>query len=559
MTPCREKETFVCRVGFGSSALAPDLGEPAALVLEAPQRDPEQAVDHASLLTPVRAIRAPISGSDSCVPASSHQPRDAMARERARSRVVAVHVGDLELAARGRLEAADDLEHVRRVAVEPDDGVARGRRVVAHVDDARLLDHVGDPPVVAVDDDAEALGVGDFLHEDGRAVVALDEAADRVGLGILEDVVAEADDELVVAGEALGHADDLRDPARLDLHLVGEIEIEERVALAALLHPPVAEQVDQLARMALAGDDHHLPHAGELEQLQRVVDHRPAADREQVLVDDARQLAEPRRLAARCDQSLDPHAAADATAGPARGVRSSSQNESSTAGPIPSAKTSVPIPAVPPSAKPTRARRARGPSARRRSDAEPLRGDEHQRVARAGAHRGADVESGADAEEGERDDEERDPHAQRPARRARDRCRARQRRSRTGRSAGRSSASRGRCAPAGPREREDEDRDDEVGGAERDPELLGESLVKHVPRRQAELGLQEADDAAGAEDEAEHEPGEPRGEAAVERVQPAGSERSCEASATTRRNALYALSCGEKIRTAVPRARPRAR
>ena len=28
----------------------------------------------ASLLTPVRWISAPISGSDSCVPASSHQP-----------------------------------------------------------------------------------------------------------------------------------------------------------------------------------------------------------------------------------------------------------------------------------------------------------------------------------------------------------------------------------------------------------------------------------------------------------------------------------------------------
>ena len=55
-------------------ALAADLREPAALVLEEPQRDPDQAVDHGTLFTPVRAIRAPISGSDSCVPASSHQP-----------------------------------------------------------------------------------------------------------------------------------------------------------------------------------------------------------------------------------------------------------------------------------------------------------------------------------------------------------------------------------------------------------------------------------------------------------------------------------------------------
>ena len=42
--------------------------------LEPPERDPLEPFDHAGLLTPVRAISAPISGSDSCVPASSHHP-----------------------------------------------------------------------------------------------------------------------------------------------------------------------------------------------------------------------------------------------------------------------------------------------------------------------------------------------------------------------------------------------------------------------------------------------------------------------------------------------------
>ena len=85
-------------------------------------------------------------------------------------------------------------------------------------------------------------------------------------------------------------------------------------------------------------------------------------------------------------------------------VRPSSQKDASTAGPIPSAKTSVPIPAVPPSAKPTSERREleRGPGS---ADADPeaLRDDEHQRVARPCAHRGADVERRADAEERQRD------------------------------------------------------------------------------------------------------------------------------------------------------------
>ena len=52
---------------------------------------------------------------------------------------------------------------------------------------------------------------------------------DRVGVAVLEDVVAEADDELLAAGEVARHADDLRDPAGLDLHLVGEVEVEEQL------------------------------------------------------------------------------------------------------------------------------------------------------------------------------------------------------------------------------------------------------------------------------------------------------------------------------------------
>ena len=44
---------------------------------------------------------------------------------------------------------------------------------------------------------------------------------------------------------SLGHADDLCDPARLDLHLVGEIHLEERLVGRPRAHLPVAEQVDE--------------------------------------------------------------------------------------------------------------------------------------------------------------------------------------------------------------------------------------------------------------------------------------------------------------------------
>ena len=90
-------------------------------------------------------------------------------RESAALGVGAVDVGDLELTPTGRLEARDDLEHIRRVAVEPDNGIVRRRGVVAEIDDARLLGEVDDCARAVVDDDAEVLGVGDVLDEqEGR-------------------------------------------------------------------------------------------------------------------------------------------------------------------------------------------------------------------------------------------------------------------------------------------------------------------------------------------------------------------------------------------------------
>ena len=100
------------------------------------------------------------------------------------------------------------------------------------------------------------------------------------------------------------HADDLRDAARLDLHLVREVEVEERLVARTRAHVAVAEQVDELPRVLLPGDEQHLLHARALQQLQRVVDHRPAPDRQQVLVRDARQLLETRRGPAGGDQAL---------------------------------------------------------------------------------------------------------------------------------------------------------------------------------------------------------------------------------------------------------------
>ena len=97
-----------------------------------------------------------------------------------------------------------------------------------------LLDDVRDAAVVAVGDDAEVLRVGHLLHEHERTVVP---GRDRVGLRVLEDVVAEADDELLAAREVARHPDDLRDPAGLDLHLVGQVEVEQQLVAAPRAAP----------------------------------------------------------------------------------------------------------------------------------------------------------------------------------------------------------------------------------------------------------------------------------------------------------------------------------
>ena len=90
--------------------------------------------------------------------------------------VVVVHVGDLELAARGRLERRDDVEDVGIVEVDPGDReFARGG--------VRLLDDVRDPPSAVEVRDAEVaemLGVA-LARED-------DPAAPLLPLEVVDDV-----------------------------------------------------------------------------------------------------------------------------------------------------------------------------------------------------------------------------------------------------------------------------------------------------------------------------------------------------------------------------------
>src|SRR4029079_12273073 len=127
------------------------------------------------------------------------------------------HVRDLQLTARGRVQRGDDVEHVRRVAVETHDRMRRRRFVEPHVDDPGLLDDVRDLAVIAVDDDSEVLWIVDLLDEDPRTGWALRPFVEARGLRELEDVVSEHYDERSTRCEVPSHADDLGKTAGLRL------------------------------------------------------------------------------------------------------------------------------------------------------------------------------------------------------------------------------------------------------------------------------------------------------------------------------------------------------
>jgi hypothetical protein len=133
-------------------------------------------------------------------------------------------------------------------------------------------------------------------EQDPTPVLLVAKRVDDRSQRSFEDVVRQHDDAVVAVDEVLGEPERLRNPARL--RLVG---VEQAVAAVGA---PVAEQAQELSRVRASGDDHDLVHSGADERLDRVLDHRPVVDRQQVLVGDARQGVEPRPRAAGEDDSL---------------------------------------------------------------------------------------------------------------------------------------------------------------------------------------------------------------------------------------------------------------
>ena len=202
------------------------------------------------------------------------QPRVAAAEghhgQRPLLQVHPVEVGDLQLAAGGRLHLMRLGGHVARVEVQAGDGV--GALGLGGL----LLD--GDGPALAVElHDAEALGVVHVVAEDRGAarLGVLDGARQVAGQAVaVEDVVAEHQRARLAGDEVLADGERLREAVRRGLLGVGQVHAVARA---------VPEQALEVGQVGRRGDDQDVPDARQHEGGQRVVDHGLVVDRKQLL------------------------------------------------------------------------------------------------------------------------------------------------------------------------------------------------------------------------------------------------------------------------------------
>ena len=94
----------------------------------------------------------------------------------------------------------------------------------------------------------------------------------------LDDVVAQHHADLLPVGEVLGQRQGVGDTAFA--FLVGVVDVFQAELFA------VGEQTQKIAGIAPSGDDQNLSNPGIDESLNRVVDHRPVIDRQQMFVGD---------------------------------------------------------------------------------------------------------------------------------------------------------------------------------------------------------------------------------------------------------------------------------
>ena len=202
------------------------------------------------------------------------EPRVAAAQghdgQRSLLQVHLVERGDLQLAARGRLDLMRLGGHVARVEVQAGDGVGALGAL------GLLLD--GDGTALAVElDDAEALGVVDVVAEDRGPprLSVMDGARQMTAEAVaVEDVVAQHQRARLAVDELLADSECLRQAVGARLLGVGQVHAVARA---------VPEQALEVGQVGRRGDDQDVADARQHEGGQRVVDHGLVVDRQQLL------------------------------------------------------------------------------------------------------------------------------------------------------------------------------------------------------------------------------------------------------------------------------------
>ena len=143
---------------------------------------------------------------------------------------------------------------------------------------------------------AEALRVRHFLEQDARAR-GLRQKRSLYGVMSSSRMLSPEDDaDAIVVGEILAQPQRVGDPAFAFLiRVVDVLEAE----LAA-----VPQQAKKIARRVPAGDDHDVRDPGLREGFERIVDHRLVVHRQQMLIGDFGERAEPRTQASGEDDAL---------------------------------------------------------------------------------------------------------------------------------------------------------------------------------------------------------------------------------------------------------------
>ena len=181
-----------------------------------------------------------------------------------------VEVGDLKLAARGRLHLVGLGGDIARVEVQSGDGV--GALGLGGL----LLDGYG--PALRIElHDAEALGVVHVVAEHrgptGLCVLHGARQVARQAVAV-EDVVAQHQGARLAGDKVLADREGLRQAVGARLLCIGEVHAVARA---------VPEQALEVGEVGRRGDDQDVPDARQHEGGQRVVDHGLVVDRQQLL------------------------------------------------------------------------------------------------------------------------------------------------------------------------------------------------------------------------------------------------------------------------------------